>query len=190
MIITKEKELLKDYELIEAHKKGDAEALDILLTRYKNYIFNLSYRFMHNYEDAMDLTQDVLIRVYKAIDRYEERNYFKGWLYRIISNTAINMYSKAYRRESPYLEKLEIVDDKRYNTEKEYERVYLQEKIYSASKKLKGKQRDVFILRYYENYSYKEIADILNISSDSAKSNYSYALKKMKSLLEKERTLL
>ena len=79
MTVTKEKELLKDYELIEAHKKGDSEALDILLTRYKNYIFNLSYRFMHNYEDAMDLTQDVLIRVYKAIDRYEERNYFKGW---------------------------------------------------------------------------------------------------------------
>ena len=99
------------------------------------------------------------------------------------------MYSKAYRRESPYLEKLEV-DDNRYNTEKEYERVYLQEKIYSASMKLKGKQRDVFILRYYENYSYKEIANILNISSDSAKSNYSYALKKMKSLLEKERTLL
>ena len=190
MIETKENELLKDYELIEAHKKGDSEALDLLLTRYKNYIFNLSYRFMHNYEDAMDLTQDVLIRVYKAIDRYEERNYFKGWLYRIISNTAINMYSKAYRRESPYLEKLEVVDDKRYNTEKEYERIYLQEKIYNASTKLKGKQRDVFILRYYENYSYKEIADILNISSDSAKSNYSYALKKMKSLLEKERTLL
>ena len=143
---------------------GYSEALDILLTRYKNYIFNISYRFMHNYEDAMDLTQDVLIRVYKAIGRYEERNYFKGWLYRIISNTAINMYSKAYRRESPYLEKLEVVDDKRYNTEKEYERIYLQEKIYTASSKLKGKQRDVFILRYYENYSYKEIADILNMS--------------------------
>ena len=153
----KEKESLKDYELIEEYKKGNNEALDILLTRYKNYIFNISYRFMHNYEDAMDLTQDVLIRVYKAIGRYEERNYFKGWLYRIISNTAINMYTKAYRRESPYLEKLDIVDDKRYNTEKEYERVYLQGKIYSASMKLKGKQRDVFILRYYENYSYKEI---------------------------------
>lgn len=184
------KEQLKDYELIEAYKRGETSALDTLITRYKNYIFNLSYRFMHNYEDAMDLTQDVLIRVYKAIDRYEERNYFKGWLYRIISNAAINTYSKAYRRESPYLEKLEIVDDKRYNTEKQYERIYLQEKIYGASEKLKGKQRDVFILRYYENYSYKEIAKILNISSDSAKSNYSYSLKKMKSFLEKERTLL
>ncbi len=186
----KEKELLKDCELIEAHKNGDPNALEILLSRYKNYIFNTSYRFMHNYEDSMDLTQDVLIRVYKAIDRYEDRNYFKGWLYRIISNTAINTYSKAYRRESPYLEKLEIVDDKRYDTEKEYERIYLQEKIYNASRKLKGKQRDVFILRYYENYSYKEIASILNISSDSAKSNYSYALKKMKILLDKEKTLL
>ena len=45
----KEKESLKDYELIEEYKKGNNEALDILLTRYKNYIFNISYRFMHNY---------------------------------------------------------------------------------------------------------------------------------------------
>ena len=42
-MMTKEKELLKDYELIEAHKNGDNEALDILLTRYKNYIFNILY---------------------------------------------------------------------------------------------------------------------------------------------------
>ena len=181
----KEKELLKDCELIEAHKNGDPNALEILLSRYKNYIFNTSYRFMHNYEDSMDLTQDVLIRVYKAIDRYEDRNYFKGWLYRIISNTAINTYSSLLDLYS-FINSI----DKRYDTEKEYERIYLQEKIYNASRKLKGKQRDVFILRYYENYSYKEIASILNISSDSAKSNYSYALKKMKILLDKEKTLL
>ena len=63
----------------------------------------------------------------------------------------------------------------------------MQGKIYSASMKLKGKQRDVFILRYYENYSYKEIANILNISSDSAKSNYSYALKKNEIFIRKRK---
>ena len=96
---------LTDIELIESYKEGNRQSLDILISRYKNYIFNLSYRFMHNYEDSMDLTQEVLIRVYKAIDKYEDRNYFKGWLYRIVSNTAINTYGKSYKRESPYLEK-------------------------------------------------------------------------------------
>ena len=190
MMYKEVKEELSDKELIDSYKSGDKQSLDLLITKYKNYIFNLSYRFMHNYEDAMDLTQEVLIRVYKAIDRYEERNYFKGWLYRIISNTAINTYGKSYRRESPYLDKLELIDDTRYNMESDYERIYLREKISDAYNKLKGKQKDVFMLRYYENYSYKEISKILNISSDSAKSNYSYALKRMKIFLEDEKVLL
>ncbi len=184
------KEELTDKELIDSYKSGNRQSLDVLITKYKSYIFNLSYRFMHNYEDAMDLTQEVLIRVYKAIDRYEERNYFKGWLYRIISNTAINTYGKSYRRESPYLDKLELIDDTRYNMESDYERIYLREKISDAYNKLKGKQKDVFMLRYYENCSYKEISKILNISSDSAKSNYSYSLKRMKIFLEDEKVLL
>lgn len=190
MTTIEKREELKDFELIDAYKKGDKVSLDILLNRYKNYIFNLSYRFMHNYEDAMDLTQEVLIRVYRAIDKYEERNYFKGWLYRIVNNAAINTYAKSYRKESPYLEKLDLINDARYNTEENYERIYLQEKINKASMALKGKQKDVFILRYYENYSYKEIAKILDISSDSAKSNYFYSLKKMKEILDKENVVL
>ena len=177
---------LTDIELIESYKEGNRQSLDVLILRYKNYIFNLSYRFMHNYEDSMDLTQEVLIRVYKAIDKYEDRNYFKGWLYRIVSNTAINTYGKSYKRESPYLEKLYLLDDDKYDMERDYERIVLREKIYESANKLKGKQRDVFMLRYYENNSYKEVGKTLNISADSAKSNYSYALKRMKTFLEKE----
>lgn len=185
--MVKEQQQLTDIELIESYKEGNRQSLDILISRYKNYIFNLSYRFMHNYEDSMDLTQEVLIRVYKAIDKYEDRNYFKGWLYRIVSNTAINTYSKSYKRESPYLEKLYLLDDDKYDMERDYERIVLKEKIYEAANKLKGKQRDVFMLRYYDNNSYKEVGKTLNISADSAKSNYSYALKRMKILLEKEK---
>ncbi len=181
---------ITDLELILAHKDGVESAIDILLTRYKSYIFNLSYRFMHNHEDAMDLMQESLIRIYRGLKNYEERNYFKGWVYRIINNTAINMYKRASNRESPYMEKLEMLDDNRYNSENGYERTYLKEKIYEASAKLKGKQRDVFLLRYYEDHSYTEIGKILKISSDSAKSNYFYALKKMQLLMEKERGML
>lgn len=181
---------ISDTELILAHKNGVEGTIDVLITRYKDYIFNLSYRFMRNYEDAMDLMQESLIRIYRGIDKYEERNYFKGWIYRIINNAAINMYKKSSNRESPYMEKLEILDDSRYNSESNYERTYLKEKIYEALQKIKGKQKDVFILRYHENMSYEEIGKILKMSSDSAKSNYFYALKKMEQLMQKERTML
>lgn len=181
---------VSDLQLILAYKNGNEEAIDTLLKRYKAYIFNLSYRFMRNHEDALDLMQESLIRVYKGLKNYEDRNYFKGWLYRIINNAAINMYKKASNREGLYLEKLELVDDNRYNSEDLYERTYLKEKIYEASHKLKGKQRDVFFLRYYEGYSYEEIGKILDTSRDSAKSNYFYALKKMKLFMGKEKDML
>ncbi len=181
---------ISDLQLILAYKDGNEAAIDILLKRYKAYIFNLSYRFMRNHEDALDLMQESLIRIYRGLKNYEDRNYFKGWLYRIINNAAINMYKKASNREGLYLEKLELVDDNRYNSEDLYERTYLKEKIYEASHKLKGKQKDVFFLRYYEGHTYDEIGKILNTSGDSAKSNYFYALKKMKLFMGKEKDML
>ncbi len=181
---------ITDLELILAYKDGVDSAVDILLVRYKNYILNLSYRFMRNYEDAMDLMQESLIRICRGLKNYEERNYLKGWIYRIISNAAINMYKKSSNKESPYMAKLEVLDDNRYNSESNYERLYLREKIQEASEKLKGKQKDVFFLRYYEEHSYEEIGAILGISSDSAKSNYFYALKKMQLFMENEKSML
>lgn len=181
---------ITDLELILAYKNGSDNAVNILLERYKNYIFNLSYRFMSNHEDALDLMQEVLIRICRGLKNYEERNYLKGWIYRIVNNTAINMYKKASNKESLFIENLEILDDDRYNPEGGYERIYLRDKIAEAASNLKGKQKGSFFLRYYEGYSYEEIGKILKISSDSAKSNYFYALKKMQIFMENERTML
>ncbi|MBI4978186.1 MAG: RNA polymerase sigma factor [Spirochaetes bacterium] len=173
-----------DQELIARYKAGDDAAADTLLGRYKDYIYRLCYRFMQNYEDAMDLMQDVLIRVLRALPRYEDRNYLKGWLYRIASNTAINMRKSNARRAFPDDTIYQTARDDKSDTAKVLEDSFVREKIHEAALKLSGKQRDVFMLRYYEMLPYAEVAKILSISANSAKSNYFYALQKMKTYLE------
>lgn len=182
--IRTEYEEMTDTDLIKRYQKGEEMAVDVLLTRYKDYIYRLSYRFMHNYEDAMDLMQDVLIRVIRGLKKYEERNYLKGWLYRIISNASINMGKAMAKREIPADKAFEWLRDERESVENELENTFLKEKIYDASLQLKGKQRDVFFLRYYEMLPYDEIGSILKISATSAKSNYFYSLQKMKKHLQ------
>ncbi|MEK6797165.1 MAG: RNA polymerase sigma factor [Spirochaetota bacterium] len=174
-----------DQDLITRHKTGDSGAANALLARYKDYIFRLCYRYMQNYEDAMDLMQEVLVRMFRALDRYEERNYLKGWIYRIVANTAINMKKVNARRAVPNTDYFETVRDEHADATSPLAVSFLTEMISRAAQTLSGKQRDVFFLRYYEQMSYGEIARAIKISANSAKSNYFYALTKVKAALER-----
>lgn len=179
------REAVADQELIARYKSGDAQAANELLTRYKDYIFRLCYRHMQNYEDAMDLMQEVLVRMYRALGRYEERNYLKGWIYRIVSNTAINMKKVNSRHAVPNTDMFDSVRDEHADATSPLAVSFLTEVIARAAETLSGKQRDVFFLRYYEEMPYSEIAKAIRISANSAKSNYFYALSKVKAELER-----
>lgn len=176
--------VIEDKDLIKMYQKGDEKAVEELFSRYKDYIYHIAYRFMRNYEDSMDLMQEVLIRMLRGLKNYEERSYLKGWIYRIVSNTSINILKSSSKREVPVEKAFDWIADKRMDVEEKLESTVLKEKIYMAADRLKGKQRDIFVLRYYENLPYNEIANILGTSATSAKSNYFYALKKMKKYLE------
>lgn len=169
----------EDGELIASFQKGDTYAADVLLTRYKDYIYRIGYRFMQNYEDTHDLVQEVLLRVFKALSRYQDRNYLKGWLYRIIANTAASIRRKRVVKEIPVDIEFERHGDTREDVAEQAEQAFLRNEIYEASNELRGNQKDVFILRYYESMSYKEIASVLSLSAASAKSTYYYAIQRI-----------
>ncbi|HEV8593426.1 MAG TPA: sigma-70 family RNA polymerase sigma factor [Pyrinomonadaceae bacterium] len=176
---------LSDHELIERTKNGDEAAFAAIVGRYRNPITNYLYRFLNDYEEAVDLAQETFVRVYFAIDRYHTEFAFSTYIYRIATNLAISELRRRKRRkifsltglfqgegdddvefqptdERPLPDK-NIVDD-------EQERV-----IAKAIATLPPKYRVPIILRDIEGRTYEEIANILELGLGTTKSRISRA---------------
>src|SRR6058998_4450606 len=91
-------EKVSDHALIEATKSGDETAFAEIMGRYRNPITNYLYRFLNDYEEAVDLAQETFVRVYFAIDRYHTGFAFSTYIYRIATNLAISEIRKRKRR--------------------------------------------------------------------------------------------
>ena len=91
-------EKLSDHALIEATRNGDEKAFEEIVSRYRNSITNYLYRFLNDYEEAVDLAQETFVRVYRARDRYQRSYAFSTYIYRIATNLAISELRKAVRQ--------------------------------------------------------------------------------------------
>jgi RNA polymerase sigma-70 factor (ECF subfamily) len=176
---------LSDHALIEATKNGDESAFAVIIGRYRNPITNYLYRFLNDYEEAVDLAQETFVRVYFAIDRYHTDYAFSTYIYRIATNLAISEIRKRKRRtilsltglfqtdadddtefqptDSKALPDKDLIDDER-------ERV-----IARAIATLPPKYRVPVILRDVEGKTYEEIARILELGLGTTKSRISRA---------------
>lgn len=176
---------LSDHVLIEATKNGDEAAFAEIVRRYKNPITNYLYRFLNDYEEAVDLAQETFVRVYFAIDRYHTGYAFSTYIYRIATNLAISEIRKRKRRRILSLTGL-FQADKDDNSEfqppderalpvdelieDERSRV-----IMKAIAALPEKYRVPIILRDIEGRSYEEIAAIMELGLGTTKSRISRA---------------
>ena len=176
---------LSDHALIEATKNGDEDAFAVIVGRYRNPITNYLYRFLNDYEEAVDLAQETFVRVYFAIERYHTDYAFSTYIYRIATNLAISEIRKRKRRtllsltglfqsdiedstefqptdERP-LPDTDLIDDERGRV------------IGRAIATLPPKYRVPVILRDIEGRTYEEIANILELGLGTTKSRISRA---------------
>lgn len=187
-------ENLSDHELIEATKQGDEQAFAEIVNRYRNPITNFLYRFLNDYEEAVDLAQETFVRVYFAIERYHTDYAFSTYIYRIASNLAISEIRKRKRRkllsltglfqgESENETEFQPPDEKSLQDEDliEDERNRV---IARAIAALPDKYRAPIILREIENKSYEEIAQILDLGLGTTKSRISRARALLKDKLK------
>lgn len=179
-----EKEL-SDHALIEATRNGDEEAFGLIIARYRNPITNFLFRFLNDYEEAVDLAQETFVRVYFAIDRYHTGYAFSTYIYRIATNLAISELRKRKRRslfsltglfqnDGDETAEFQPVDTKplpdRHLIDGERERV-----IAKAIAALPPKYRLPIILRDVQGRTYEEIAAILELGLGTTKSRISRA---------------
>src|SRR5436189_1578858 len=89
-----DREQLDDRALVERILGGDRDRFSELVSRYEKRVVNYVYRITHRYEDAHDLTQEIFVKVYLALDRYDPKYQFSTWLFRIAQNSAIDALRK------------------------------------------------------------------------------------------------
>lgn len=185
---------LSDHELIEATKNGDEDAFSEIVSRYRNPLTNYLYRFLYDYEEAVDLAQETFVRVYFALDRYHTDYAFSTYIYRIASNLAISEIRKRKRRKTMSLTGLFQSDDdetKEYQPQDQKplpsddvmdnEQRLVIEKAITA---LPDKYRMPVILRDIEGKSYEEVAQILELGLGTTKSRISRARRLLRDKLE------
>ncbi|MEO7539850.1 MAG: sigma-70 family RNA polymerase sigma factor [Pyrinomonadaceae bacterium] len=187
-------EKLSDHALIEAARSGDESAFAEIITRYRNQITNYLYRFLNDYDEAVDLAQETFIRVYFALDRYHTQFAFSTYIYRIATNLAISEIRRRKRRrllsltglfqgeddqeiefQPPDKRKLadvEMIDDERSRM------------IAKAISALPEKYRVPVILRDIDGRSYDEIAEIMELGLGTTKSRISRGRALLKEKLE------
>ncbi|NLM12032.1 MAG: RNA polymerase sigma factor [Clostridiaceae bacterium] len=161
----------EDQTQIKRIRDGDIEAFEELIDKYKNKLFSFLVKMTCSRQDSEEILQEVFIRVFNNINKYDDRWMFSTWIYRI----AINTY-KSYMKKTKRLKTVPIDDvvinkgmTGEENPEKIYERNERQQEIITLINSLKDKQRVPLILKYVKDFSYAEISDILGISEEAAK---------------------
>jgi RNA polymerase sigma-70 factor (ECF subfamily) len=176
-------EKLSDHALIEATKNGDDTAFEEIVNRYRNSITNYLYRFLNDYEEAVDLAQETFVRVYFALDRYHTQFAFSTYIYRIATNLAISEIRRRKRRRLLSLTGLFQTEedssvefqptDHRMLQDDELVANERTEVIAKAIAALPEKYRIPVVLRDIEGKSYDEIAEIMELGLGTTKSRIS-----------------
>jgi len=184
--------------LIKKSKDGDIEAFETLISNYDKKAYNIAYRMMGNEEDAKDMAQEAMLRVYRSIKEFKEQSSFSTWLYRIVTNVCLDELRKKKKQNSVSLDstietddgemRLEVCSD-RETPENAYERLEQRELIAEAIKQLSEEYRSVIILRDVQGFSYEEIAYMLNCSLGTIKSRINRARNTLRNKLRKDMEL-
>src|SRR5436853_7320961 len=107
-----EREQLDDRVLVARIREGDRDRVTELVKRYEKRVVNYVYRITHRYEEAHDLAQEIFVKVYLALDRYDPKYQFSTWLFRIAQNSAIDALRKKSIAEVPIAKPAEDEDQK------------------------------------------------------------------------------
>ena len=174
---------MTDEQLVKAYAQGSNEAFDILLKRHQDRIFNYILRIIKNEDIANDIFQETFVKAILTIKqgRYTENGKFPAWISRIAHNLIIDYYrqEKSENLQSSDLEDIDILNRKEL-CEQTIEDIIISEQITSDVKylieELPELQKEVLNMRYYQNLSFKEIAEITGVSINTALGRMRYAI--------------
>lgn len=183
-----------DEELVVLYAKGNNNAFDILLSRYQSSIYSYINFIVHNKDLAEDIFQETFVKAIMTIkqNRYTESGKFKAWIMRIAHNLIIDNYRQERIEntisnddvEVDLFNNMKLCDD---SIEDHMVRQQALKDVRKLVEFLPENQREVLVMRYYQDLSFKEIADITGVSINTALGRMRYALLNMRKMAEENR---
>ena len=170
----------QDFALIDQFLKGDEKAFTQLFEKYKKKIFYLIYRFVGNATEAEDLLQDVFIRVYEKMHKFNKTSAFYTWLYRLTINICLNHTGRGYKKKETLYEDDFVIDQAKHS---QIESSSIDIDLKDALKTLPEKQRTTFILKVYDDLKFVDVAKVMGCTVGGAKANYFHAVRKLQEKL-------
>jgi RNA polymerase sigma-70 factor (ECF subfamily) len=187
--------LSSDEKLVERCLEGDDAAWEQIVNSYTRRIYNLGYRYTNRRDEAEDLTQEILVRVYQNLKSFRaDAGTFQNWILKVGRNLIIDHYRQTRRFQqaagTEELETMNLKDEKAPNPERTVERDeaarFLREGLQALSPELK----EAIILRDIEGMAYLEIAELLGIPEGTVKSRINRGRLELAKLLSKRRAQL
>lgn len=181
----------EDSKLIQQYLEGDSKSLDILIAKYLKLIYGFVYKNVGNEAEAEDITQEVFIKIWKNIRKFDQNKNFKPWIFQIAKNTSID-----------FLRKKKTIPFSRFENEKGQnllveniaaaplnliEKLSDKKTLAVAMESLDYKEQKIINLRHNDGMSFKEIAEIFQESVNTIKSRYRRTLSSLKKNIDKKR---
>jgi len=179
---------MEDRELIEKSREGDEEAFGMLVKKYEKKVFNLICSLTRNPDLADDLAQDVFIKAYLALNKFQHRSEFGTWLYRIAVNHTKDFLRKKSSMPHVSFDTIEqttiLQEDETLKREAEQSEEQRRQTVFKALETLPEKHRMIINLRDVQGFSYEEIARILSVRPGTVDSRLHRARKLLRKKLE------
>lgn len=189
--------MLTDEELVVVYAEGNNFAFDILLNRYQSNVYSYIYFIVRNRELAEDIFQETFVKAIVTIKqgRYTENGKFRAWINRIAHNLIIDHYRQEKNEQTISNDDCEIdLFNNSKLSEGTIEDELVKTQILADVKKLVDylpcNQKEVLLLRYYQDLSFKEIADITGVSINTALGRMRYAILNMRRMAEEKNMIL
>lgn len=184
--------------LLKKIKEGDIRSFELLISEYQVYAYNVAYRMLGNEEDAKDITQEALIKVYKSIHKFKETSNFSTWLYRIVMNTCKDELKKRKEVTLSLDKEIETDDgtvsleigDERLNPSVVVERNEVGHVVQEAISALPDANRIVIVLRDIQGLSYEEISQVIKEPIGTVKSRINRGRGQLKKILMDQKHLI
>ena len=187
------KSMLSDKELVLAFRNGDNSAMDILINRYHRKVFGYIKHLVRNHEIAQDLCQETFVKAINSLksDGYYETGYFSAWLMRIAHNLIIDNYRKTTKLSTVPNEigEINLFNNAKYSDETietHLAKSQISKDLKDLINRLPEEQKTTVLMRLNLDMSFKEIAELQNISINTALGRMRYAVLNLRKMIEEK----
>ncbi len=170
-------ETLTEQQILEEVAAGNKEAFCHIVTRYMTRAYSIALSYVHNHQDALDLSQECFIKIFRKLKRYDPRRPFFPWMYEILKNLCLDHLRSRKVKSAVSLDCLQVADVPGEDRD-------LKAAVWRGINDLDSDDKEIILLRYFQQYSYKEIAEITGKPIGTVMSSLFYAKAKLREILK------